>query len=147
MNAPNIPDAIVGHEKLVAVLGRWPTFHDAEVLCMQLVRDEGRPFSGPVCTVAVCLQGEPGAQTSEGPMVTLRFYDLHDLRLASFNHQNPILGLEIAVSGLASKPHALASHVFDVTLQGVHEDAFSASFTCSRVEVVGVEAQVPHRRP
>ena len=137
-NAPDIPDAILGHEKVVALFGRWPTFHDAEVLSVELVRDEGRPLTSPVCTVGVCPMGEPGAPQDECVVVTLRFYDVHDLRLAAFHHQNSILGLTIASCDVMRKVHLLPSHVFDVRFHGVHDAAFSISFTCSRIEVVSV---------
>ena len=140
LNAQDIPDAILGLGKVIAVFGRWPTFHDAEVLSIELVRDEGRPLTSPVCTVAVCPMGEPGAPQSVGPVVTLRFYDVNDLQLAGFHHQNPILGLTIVTCDVARKPHPLSSHVYDVTFRGVHEGAFAIAFTCSRVEVVSVAA-------
>lgn len=139
MDVSGIPDGIRGHEELVALFGRWPTFHDAEVLSIALMRDEGRRLTGPVCTAVVCPIGEPGAPAEEGPLVTLRFYDVYDLHLRGFNHQNPILGLEVVPFDAARGSQALAPGRLEVTFMEVAEGDFGARFTCSRVEVVSLQ--------
>ena len=143
MDDPDSSKSYVGHEKLVALFGRWPTFHDAEVLSFELQRDEGRPFTSPVCSVIVIVPpfSEPGAPgEAAGAAVLLRFFDGHDLIWKSFNHRNPILGLRIVPCDPSAKGYPLPSHIHDVTFLPVHDLNFVASFTCSRVEVVSVSA-------
>ena len=73
--APNIPGADV----VVATLGRWPSFHDAEITRLHLERDG-------VSTISIQIVG-PGGGCQEGRVVTFtlerlqhqeRFPRLHD---------------------------------------------------------------------
>ena len=142
MNASDLSVSFAGCEKLISLFGRWPTFHDAEVYSFELQRSGGTPLTSPVCSVTIALSYlERGAPTEhDGPLVVLRFFDVCDLRLVGFDHQNSILGLQIVLCDTTTKPHPLPSHVYDVSFLAVHELGFSASFTCSRVEVVSVSS-------
>jgi Immunity protein 50 len=78
---------ITGAQELVSRLGRWPSFHDAEIIQVQLVRDAPS-------TLTVRLMGPDDA----GALVTFIFENILDLTLTGedVNGQNVIAG---AISG------------------------------------------------
>jgi len=133
--APQIP----GADAVVAGLGDWPSFHDAEVV--ELRHWRGQMKSGdwddsnvlPLLTAKIHIFKEN--PTSQHTLATLRFEDVDDYRMEGFNHQNAILGLSITVqnrakfeSGESLPPYLLVAF----------QPAFgmSASFSCFRIEVV-----------
>ena len=90
---PEIP-AITGATTLVSVLGRWPSFHDAEIIRV-LIRRDGHS------TITIRLV-EPQGQ---GLAVTFTFEEILELRLdgEDVNRQNVISGLSIEPRGTAAK--------------------------------------------
>lgn len=92
---------IPGAEQLVAIFGYWPSFHDAEVLWLQLDRQslkKGR--YGPTLEILVHtfeITNEIGADSSyllrHHVLVHFRFNDVASLQLDGFNPQDPIMGL------------------------------------------------------
>ena len=128
-------DEIVGSEKLTAVYGRWPTFHDAEVIDVHLWRGEMDPeheqFAARVLTVKIHMMQE--APTSREMVAVLRFDGVEDIRMEGFNHQNALLGIEIGKR--TGKPHGIDGRVeFSVKFEGAL--GMSASFRCGGIEVV-----------
>jgi hypothetical protein len=90
---PDIP-AITGATTLVSMLGRWPSFHDAEIIRV-LIRRDGHS------TITVRLM-EPQGQ---GLAVTFTFEGILDLKLdgEDVNRQNAIHSLSVEPSGTATK--------------------------------------------
>jgi len=80
------PD-LVGAEAVVATLGRWPSFHDAEIMRVHIERDG-------VSTVAIQLVG-PSGSCKDGRVLTFALEGISDLSLAgeSVNTQNVISSL------------------------------------------------------
>jgi hypothetical protein len=73
----------------------WPSFHDAEVLRLEIVRGEGR-----VLSMDVYVFGVSGNVDKHGyfirtnrSVVTLRFRGVNDLNLTDFNEQNVLQDL------------------------------------------------------
>jgi hypothetical protein len=89
---PEIP-AITGATALVSVLGRWPSFHDAEIIRV-LIRRNGHS------TITIRLM-EPQGQ---GFAITFTFEEILELRLEGedVNRQNVISGLSIEPRGTAT---------------------------------------------
>jgi len=90
-------DRITGFHPLVEWCGGWPSFHDAEIVCLDLKR-KGRS------TLVVHVLG--GARPAFGPRadpkfavppedvtVTFILEDIEDLELFQFSHQNVIFDL------------------------------------------------------
>jgi hypothetical protein len=109
---------ILGHEKLTALFGQWPCFHDAEVIDFTLNREE------PAARAQI--------RVFNHAVVTLRFANVVDLELWGFNEQNAIFDLKI-------EPES--GHP-DVTGQGpayrvVFESSYGmgASYLCASIEV------------
>ena len=90
---PETP-AITGAATLVSIIGRWPSFHDAEIIRV-LIRRDGHT------TITVRLMEPQG----KGWAVTFTFEEVLDLRLEGedVNRQNVISGLSIEPSGTATK--------------------------------------------
>jgi hypothetical protein len=131
-------DRIVGAEQLVAVFGYWPSFHDAEVLWLQLDR---RPFGDGQPTMETLIHafemtnevGTDGCYVlRHHVLVQLRFHDVVELRLDGFNHQNAIMGLALEDLRDRQWEHIHFGVRFDSAF-GV-----DASFQCHSVEVVSV---------
>jgi hypothetical protein len=81
------PTSIVtGHEQLTAIFGRWPSFHDAEVLSVRLERDGRDRWESPALYAKVhVFAGRRNEASSTGvefynhTLVTFRFNQVFDL--------------------------------------------------------------------
>ena len=79
--------AIKGAEHLISVFGKWPSFHDAEVLTVTLNRDL------PSLVLQIFIFETTREVDRRGcykrdkqRIVTLWFHDVQDLVLEGFNH-------------------------------------------------------------
>jgi hypothetical protein len=140
-----IESLIPGSEKLLAIFGRWPSFHDAEVIQIQLSRvhagNRSNRYEGPVLFARVHTWDITNEVDSTGhyvlknhTLVTLRFSDVRELKLEGFNHQNAISGLTILPKETSDAGSSKYHVEFDPSF-GV--DAF---FDCSAIEVVDATA-------
>jgi hypothetical protein len=95
-----IVNCIKDSAKLTSVFGCWPSFHDAEVISISLDRD---PQNHRATLTAAIHVFEMTSEVSEKDtyvcrhhsIVSIRFVEIDELTLASFNHQNALMGLEI----------------------------------------------------
>jgi hypothetical protein len=98
--------SIQGSEKLTAIFGYWPSFHDAEVIELHFWRGdvdtERERYVFPVLTVKLHAWELTNEVDERGylvlrhhTMTTLRFHDVDEFKMESFNHQNAIFGLSI----------------------------------------------------
>jgi len=137
----NIESFIDGSTKLTDIFGYRPSFHDAEVIELGLLRGDVEPEAGryvfPILKVQLHVWELTADTNSKGFLVlryhtltTLRFHDINEFRMEGFNHQNAILGLSIARQDRSEGP----SPVFAVQFNPAH--GMGASFICSHVEVV-----------
>jgi hypothetical protein len=80
------PD-IIGADKVLATFGRWPPFHDAEIVRLHLERDG-------LSTISIQLVG-PDSRCKGGRIVTFTMERINDLSLdgEDVNRQNVISGL------------------------------------------------------
>lgn len=114
------------HEAVIARMGVWPTFHDAEVISFRCGR------SGPFIEFdihvwnhsAESLDHEGHFVQTAASVVTIRFLNMRDLTLDGFNWQNLLgeLTFDMAPGGLK------------VTLYPLH--GFGGSFVCDSAEIV-----------
>ncbi len=136
----NIETAIEGSEKLISIFGRWPSFHDAEIIELQLWRGDVNPdkerYTFPVLTLKMHCFEMTKEVNAEGYFVlrnhtpsTFKFHNVEDLKTQGFNHQNAIFGLSINKLERSQPP----SLYFTVELERAF--GIEASFTCLRVEV------------
>ena len=115
--------------KLITLYGKWPSFHDAEVLSLVLDR------TGPILVMRIALHekhrnmvDERGSYLTVGRCIaTLRFEGVDQLAIEEFNHQNVLSGMVFEMDGTL--------HVH-VTLAGIF--GISARFQCLKVAVEDV---------
>jgi hypothetical protein len=138
----NIEVLIEGSERLTNVFGRWPSFHDAEIVDLHLWRGdsmtERRHPRFPVLTAKIHLWELTNEIDGLGyyvlrnhTLATIRFHDVLNLEIKGFSHQNVIFGLYIESKELSEGPWKRS---FAVEFEPVAE--FGATFQCSRIEVV-----------
>lgn len=136
----NSMDKIPGAEKVLAVFGYWPSFHDAEVVWLKLDRQshvEG--VYGPTLESLVHVFEMTKEVDSEGHcvlrhhlLVHLRFAEVVEFRADGFNHQNALMGLVLKDISDAQMERVKWSVQFD-SAWGV-----DASFQCYSAEVLSV---------
>jgi hypothetical protein len=89
-----VPDA-PGASEIVAWFGRWPSFHDAEVLTLHLVR-RGESHLDLHTWGLGQLDGKTGRfQRERECVVRIVLMEVVDLQLADFSVQNVIFGLGV----------------------------------------------------
>jgi Immunity protein 50 len=137
---------VENYEKLTALFGGWPSFHDAEVTDLALWRGDVRPdekvYTFPVLTAKVLVQelvknpnADHGLLLLPRAEVTLRFRDVFELKLDDFNHTNMIFGLSFSLlpRGHYTNGEPLPPYIFVEFERGF---GLLASFKCFGVEVV-----------
>jgi hypothetical protein len=137
----DVIDRIAGAEKLIAVFGHWPSFHDAEVVWMNLDRRPHGEGYGPTLEALVHAFEMTSEVSPDGyyvsrhhSLVHLRFRHVLGLRLEDFNFQNVLFGL-----GISELRERRWEHMqFQVQFDSSH--GVEASFQCHAVEVVSVTA-------
>src|SRR5437870_1537573 len=112
---------LVSHsDRLVAILGAWPTFHDAEVLRLRLDRSE------PSLEAIIDVQHGPNAA-----QVTLRFHAVTELELGGLNAQNVLF--DLTIESVASTP-GRCKVGFNPSY------GLGADFECGAIEVINAVA-------
>lgn len=134
---------VKGHEQLTSIFGRWPSFHDSEVLSIRLEREDKDPWSSPTLYSTVHVfagrrneNSRTGVEFYNHTLVTFRFNLVVNLELSGFNHQNAIFDLIIEMPDNAS-----AETPIDVTFQPSFGVALT--FSCQSVEIVHIEQRLP----
>jgi hypothetical protein len=135
----DVVELIDGSNKLVAVFGNWPSFHDAEVLWIKLDRHPVPGHIGPTFDAVIHAFEMTSEVNSQGcyvlrnhVLVHLRFRDVVGLQLDGFNFQNVLCGLDI--SKLTEPPEEGGE--FEVVFGSSY--GVQAAFQCDGVEVVAV---------
>ncbi len=130
----NIPE-FPGVDQVVGVFGHWPSFHDAEIKWLRLDRHDLNGGTGPVLEFVIhCFEATNEIAPSgcyvlrKHTLVHFRFRDVTALRLADFNHQNVIFGLDI---GNGPDDPIKGNSPFRITIDGSFglEGSFDAAFS------------------
>jgi hypothetical protein len=128
-------------ETLEDIFGYWPSFHDAEIVQVRLVRGdllepEGKPRK-PTLEADVYVFETTDQVTEEGfyalrkhTLATLAFCGIDELQLDGFNHQNVLFGLSL--EDISDRQLELLKWrvAFDSSF------GFAATFMCEQIEVV-----------
>ncbi len=140
-----IESLVQGSEKLLAIFGRWPSFHDAEVMEIRLARkpkesggkrDRGVELFARIHTWEMTNEVDSSGYyvLKNHTLVTFRFSGVEELKLEGFNHQNVIFGLTIQ----PKENSDVGSSKFHVEF---HPNfGVDAIFDCSAIEVVDAAA-------
>ncbi len=137
-----IESKIQNSPSLTYIFGRWPSFHDAEVLHIRLDRGELKSFT-PYLQATVHVFEMTSQIDEQGRYVlknhvavTFRFNEIYELKLEDFNHQNVLQGLSIV--DVSDKQ--LERIKFEVSFDGIF--GLSAKFQCNSVHIESVEPYV-----
>ena len=139
LNPLSIESKIENSHLLTDIFGRWPCFHDAEVLSIALDRGE-RGAYGPSLEAAVRLYEGTSEVDNEGRyvlknhvVVRLRFSQILNLALADFNNQN-VLG-SLVIEHLSDRERDLVK--FSVVFESIF--GVKAKLHCDSVRIESVE--------
>jgi hypothetical protein len=134
-----IQEQIAGAERLTAVLGYWPSFHDAEVYWIRLERDPLDDGLGPVLDALIKTEERTAEVSPDGHCVLrkhvsvlMRFHECDDVKLEDFNHQNALL--ELGIRDIRDRQ--LDRIRFAVHFVGAN--GVEATFVCRAIECVSV---------
>jgi len=127
---------------LTEIFGRFPSFHDAEVLHITL--DRGEPQSYCPYLQATIHVFEMTSQIDERGIyalknhvaVTFRFIEIYDLLIEDFNQQNVLQGLSI----VDISERQLERIKFEVSFDGIF--GMTAKFQCNSISIESVEPYV-----
>lgn len=129
-------------EALVRLFGRWPSFHDSEVIRIVLDREDP---AGPSLRAQIHVFEMTDQIDKRGhyvlknhTLVTLRFEDILLKSLKSFNNQNVLWDLEI----IPVDPEANQGRRLRVEMPSSH--GLEASFLCRKAIIDEVQAFQPN---
>jgi Immunity protein 50 len=121
-------------ELLIKIFGGWPSFHDAEVLRVELDRDGQQLLAVIYLFRMTDKVDSSGYYVLENKVLaTLRFLGVVDLTLKWFNQQNVLWNLEI----IDVRERQLEHISFEVSFPSSF--GLEADFKCESIEVVSVE--------
>ena len=130
---------IKNNERLTSIFGRWPSFHDAEVIWLRLDRRATSLGKGPTVETLIHtfeMTSEVDAAGFYGlrnhVLVHLRFSRVVESILDGFNHQNALLGIRIK----DIRPRQMEHLNFEVNIDPAF--GLEASFQCQGIEVLDV---------
>ena len=134
---------IPGTELLTQIFGRWPSFHDAEVVRISLERTADF-VAGPACEIDIHVF-EMTSELDERnhyvlrhhTLVTLRLEGVGESELSGFNNQNVLADLHIGV--LVRPPGDTLK--YELTLDPSY--GLSARFACESLMVTAARAWNP----
>ncbi|MFD1122144.1 Imm50 family immunity protein [Methylophilus flavus] len=131
---------ITGSDQLIAALGEWPTFHDAEIVKFSMERSlpvevghNRAKLTIHVSQYASINEGTANYQmiVTKGMLANFVFASISDLELFDFNHQNVINSFTVSPVQTNDKATLL------VEIESIW--GLSGSFKCSAVELESVE--------
>ena len=130
---------VQGAEKLTELFGRWPSFHDAEVISLVLDRSGGDDGFGPSLVATIRAFDITDEVLPDGFLklthecaAVMAFREVVELQVTDFNSQNVLSGLHI----IDIRDRQLERQHFEVWFAGVH--GLDARFQCRGVEVLAV---------
>jgi hypothetical protein len=136
---PNIADKIEHGKLLTDIFGRWPSFHDSEVISLELFRDPKDTNEPSLRAKIYVFEATPEVDNrgffilKNHVLATLIFRGIDDNSIAGFNQQNVLSDLVI-VDISSRQLDQLKFEVHFPSLFGVE-----AEFKCRAIEVEAVE--------
>jgi len=127
-----VPTQIRNHEAALGFFGRWPSFHDANVVAYESGADS------ITLTLHTWLMTDQVDEKGffvlrNHALVSLRFDSLHDVQMDTFRSGNILFGLEISPCSDPTSVHVELDSVMDM----------SGSFAARKGEVLSVVPCTP----
>ncbi|HME13293.1 MAG TPA: Imm50 family immunity protein [Candidatus Acidoferrum sp.] len=143
---------IAGSEKLAAIFGCWPSFHDAEVHELNFQRGhidtDAQIYEFPRLTVKLHhwlmtndIDQKDYLRSIKHTLTTFKFSDVDNFKMEGFNHQNAIFGLGIEQKTREEGPTPYFAVDFEPSF------GIGATFTCLRIEIVEAVSCDPEGTP
>jgi hypothetical protein len=140
---------IRGAEQLTTIFGRWPSFHDAEVVRLTLDRVSTVDGAfGPSLSVDVYVFEAGPDVTSSGTyvlrhetLVSFRFLEVDQLEINEFNQQNAIW--DLSITDISDRQLERAKY----EVRFAASFGMSAAFLCLDAEVLSVRPWTLRDRP
>ena len=131
-------------ERLTSVFGRWPSFHDAEVIAFSAER--ALPFKSGATAARVAVHVREYQASGQGTasyqqelrksvLITFLFLQAEEIQIDGFNHQNVINSLTVQASPSEGRP------ALEVNIESIW--GFGGTFRCSSVAIESVQP-LPH---
>jgi len=134
-------DFVESAELLTNILGRWPSFHDAEVLSMHLERagDDGPTLDARIHVFLITNEVDERGYfvRTHDTLVTLRFTNISLREMHAFNSQNSLFALKIDTVD----PTESEGRRFGVAFHA--NWGVAAELLCDRIIVCSVEPCAP----
>ncbi len=125
----DVPTYIRNHQGVVDFLGRWPSFHDANVLAYDIGSEpESLSFTLHTWLMTDEVDAKGYFVLRNHALVSFRFGSLHEVEMDAFRSGNILFGLEIHQNSDAASFHVELDSVMDM----------SGSFSARSGEVVSV---------
>jgi hypothetical protein len=93
MEQTSLPADVPGVTEIVRWFGYWPTFHDAEIVSIELIRSGTSTLKVHTFTTSKELDARGCFITNKHVIVSFLLDDIRALQLDGFNHQNVIFDL------------------------------------------------------
>jgi hypothetical protein len=139
---------VKGHERLTEIFGRWPSFHDSEVISIRLERRGRDQWEGPVVYVSVHVfedyretEHSTEVKWRNHTIVTFRFAPVVDISLSGFNQQNAIQDLTFEAERLDNRNVTWVGPACRVNFQ--QSFGVGISLVCCSVELDAVDRSCP----
>ena len=133
-------DEINGSELLTANFGKWPSFHDSEILWIHLNRNPQAKCYGPTVETLIRTFNITSKTDQNGylilqnhALVHFRFHNVFELKIDGFNHQNVLFDLSIS----DIRDRQMEDLRFDIRFDSSF--GVDATFQCREIEVVEVK--------
>ena len=125
---------ITGADRLTSRFGGWPSFHDAEVVRLILDRRSAQAPTAAMLVHAWLMTDKVDDRgyyvLEKHTLVRFLFERITSIELSEFNHQNVLVGLEIAEEMVDGE------RAFRVTLDSSY--GLSGSLVCGQIVVADV---------
>jgi hypothetical protein len=136
---PNIADKVEHGKLLTDIFGRWPSFHDSEVISLELFRDPKGTNEPSLRAKIYVFEATPEVDNrgffilKNHVLATLIFRGIDDNSIAGFNQQNVLS--DIVITYISSRQ--LDQIKFEVHFPSIF--GVEAEFKCRTIEVEAVE--------
>ena len=133
---------IAGHEEIIAVFGRWPSFHDGEVHRLTLDSTRTDQSGRRYASIELQIRGwdltehvsdEGFYKQDKDSVVVLLFERVYDVELDGLNHQNVLSGLDLS---LARNPDD--ENVQHLAVELVHCFGLSGAFKAASAKLISI---------
>jgi hypothetical protein len=144
MSFPSVDSLIENSSLIVSHFGKWPSFHDAEIVDLHLWRGDVKPGADwddrnalPTLTMKILILRVSQSPYVDRPDVvaTLRFHDIEDVEIRGFNHINMIVDWTITVDDRGTRPSGEKLPPF-LNVSIMRGFGLEGSFRCFRIEVL-----------